>query len=200
MRIVNQRQLDRLGGDHSGADGKVAVGGRCDASSLRIEPAVVVDPDPDGPLMQKEIFGPVLPVITTRLPRRRNRFVQLASKAAGRLPVQLKARETRERVLKEMPAGGMLINQMVFQVSMVKTALRRGGPRRIGAYHGKYGFQTFSHRKAVLRKPTWPDLSSLHLPAVHQARLRDGAQNVLSKYRLETVPVPYPVRQPVFSP
>src|SRR5277367_769724 len=62
MRIVNQRQFDRLSGYLSGSDGAVAAGGSCDASKLRIQPTVVLDPDPDGPLMRNEIFGPILPV------------------------------------------------------------------------------------------------------------------------------------------
>jgi aldehyde dehydrogenase (NAD+) len=163
VRIVNQRQFDRISGYLSGADGKVAVGGRCDASSLRIEPAVVVDPDPDGPLMQNEIFGPVLPVITARSLDDAIRFVNSRAKPLAAY-LFTKARETRERVIREVPAGGMLVNHIAFQVSTAKLPFGGVGPSGMGAYHGKYGFEEFSHRKSVLTKPTRPDLSSFIYP------------------------------------
>jgi len=63
-RIVNQRQFDRLAGYLAATKGTVAVGGGTDPAQLRIQPTVVVDPDPDEPMMTNEIFGPILPVIT----------------------------------------------------------------------------------------------------------------------------------------
>jgi aldehyde dehydrogenase (NAD+) len=163
VRIVNQRQFDRISGYLSGTDGKVAVGGSCDPSSLRIQPAVVVDPDPDGPLMQNEIFGPVLPVITVKSLDDAIRFVNSRAKPLAAY-LFTKARETRERVIKEVPAGGMLVNHIAFQVSTAKLPFGGVGPSGMGAYHGKYGFEEFSHRKSVLTKPTRPDLSSFIYP------------------------------------
>ncbi|MCV7099572.1 aldehyde dehydrogenase family protein [Mycobacterium palustre] len=163
VRIVNQRQFDRISGYLSGADGKIAVGGSCDPSSLRIQPAVVVDPDPDGPLMQNEIFGPVLPVITVKSLDDAIRFVNSRAKPLAAY-LFTKARETRERVIKEVPAGGMLVNHIAFQVSTAKLPFGGVGPSGMGAYHGKYGFEEFSHRKSVLTKPTRPDLSSFIYP------------------------------------
>jgi aldehyde dehydrogenase (NAD+) len=163
VRIVNQRQFDRISGYLSGADGKVAVGGSCDPSSLRIQPAVVVDPDPDGPLMQNEIFGPVLPVITVKSLDDAIRFVNSRAKPLAAY-LFTKARETRERVIKEVPAGGMLVNHIAFQVSTAKLPFGGVGPSGMGAYHGRYGFEEFSHRKSVLTKPTRPDLSSFIYP------------------------------------
>jgi aldehyde dehydrogenase (NAD+) len=163
MRIVNQRQFDRISGYLSGADGKVTVGGACDASSLRIQPAVVVDPDPDGPLMQNEIFGPVLPVITAQNLDDAIRFVNSRPKPLAAY-LFTKTRETRERVIKEVPAGGMLVNHLAFQVSTAKLPFGGVGASGMGAYHGRFGFEEFSHRKSVLTKPTRPDLSSFIYP------------------------------------
>jgi aldehyde dehydrogenase (NAD+) len=163
VRIVNQRQFDRISGYLSGGDGKVTVGGGCDASSLRIQPAVVVDPDPDGPLMQNEIFGPVLPVVTVQSLDDAIRFVNSRAKPLAAY-LFTKARETRERVIKEVPAGGMLVNHLAFQVSTAKLPFGGVGPSGMGAYHGRYGFEEFSHRKSVLTKPTRPDLSSFIYP------------------------------------
>ncbi|UXA07389.1 aldehyde dehydrogenase family protein [Mycobacterium sp. SMC-2] len=163
MRIVNRRQFDRISGYLSGEDGKVVVGGKCDPSSLRIQPAVVVDPDPDGPLMQNEIFGPVLPVITVQSLDDAIRFINSRPKPLSAY-LFTKTRETRERVIKEVPAGGMLVNHLAFQVSTAKLPFGGVGASGMGAYHGRYGFEEFSHRKSVLTKPTRPDLSSFIYP------------------------------------
>ncbi|WP_313862779.1 aldehyde dehydrogenase family protein [Mycobacterium sp.] len=163
IRIVNQRQFDRISGYLSGGDGKVVVGGDCDASSLRIQPAVVVDPNPDGPLMQNEIFGPVLPVITVQNLDEAIRFVNSRPKPLSAY-LFTKTRGTRERVIKEVAAGGMLVNHLAFQVSTAKLPFGGVGASGMGAYHGKFGFEEFSHRKSVLTKPTRPDLSSFIYP------------------------------------
>ncbi|HEX5254291.1 MAG TPA: aldehyde dehydrogenase family protein [Mycobacterium sp.] len=163
MRIVNQRQFDRITSYLAGGDGNVVVGGKSDASSLRIQPAVVVDPDPDGPLMQNEIFGPVLPIITVQSLDDAIRFVNSRAKPLSAY-LFTKTRETRERVIKEVPAGGMLVNHLAFQVSTAKLPFGGVGASGMGAYHGKFGFEEFSHRKSVLTKPTRPDLSSFIYP------------------------------------
>jgi aldehyde dehydrogenase (NAD+) len=163
VRIVNQRQFDRISGYLSGNDGKVTVGGGCDASTLRIQPTVVLDPDPDGPLMQNEIFGPILPVITVQSLDDAIRFVNSRPKPLSAY-LFTKAREIRERVIKEVPAGGMLVNHLAFQVSTAKLPFGGVGASGMGAYHGRYGFEEFSHRKSVLTKPTRPDLSSFIYP------------------------------------
>ncbi|SON59501.1 Coniferyl aldehyde dehydrogenase [Mycobacterium simulans] len=167
LRIVNQRQFDRLSGylDAVKADGKgnVAVGGGCDASSLRIQPTVVVDPDPDGPLMTNEIFGPILPVITVKSLDEAIGFVNSRPKPLSAY-LFTKARATRERVIKEVSAGGMLVNHLAFQVSTAKLPFGGVGASGMGAYHGKWGFDEFSHRKSVLTKPTRPDMSKMIYP------------------------------------
>lgn len=167
LRIVNQRQFDRLSGylEEAQSDGKstVAVGGKCDPSTLRIQPTVVVDPDPDGPLMQNEIFGPILPVVTVKSLDEAIRYVNARPKPLSAY-LFTKAKETRERVIKEVTAGGMLINHLAFQVSTAKLPFGGVGASGMGAYHGKWGFDEFSHRKAVLTKPTRPDFSKMIYP------------------------------------
>lgn len=163
MRIVNQRQFDRLTGYLSNTKGTIALGGDFDASDLRLQPTVIVDPDPDEPLMSNEIFGPILPVISVQSLDDAIRFVNSRPKP---LSVYLftKTRAVRERVIKEVPAGGMLVNHLAFQVSTAKLPFGGVGPSGMGAYHGRWGFEEFSHRKSVLTKPTRPDLSSFIYP------------------------------------
>ncbi|WP_207569038.1 aldehyde dehydrogenase family protein [Mycobacterium decipiens] len=167
LRIVNQHQFDRLSGYICAAKadekGEVVVGGECDASSLRIQPTVVVDPDPDGPLMRNEIFGPILPVVTVKSVDEAIRFVNSRPKPLSAY-LFTKSRAVRERVIKEVPAGGMLVNHLAFQVSTAKLPFGGVGASGMGAYHGRWGFEEFSHRKSVLTKPTRPDLSSFIYP------------------------------------
>jgi aldehyde dehydrogenase (NAD+) len=179
MRIVNQRQFDRLSGyiakaeaDAQGAGrGTVAVGGKCDASNLRIQPTVVVDPDPEGPLMKNEIFGPILPVLTVESLDDAIRFINARPKPLSAY-LFTKSRDTRERFIKEVPAGGMLVNHLAFQVSTAKLPFGGVGASGMGAYHGKWGFDEFSHRKSVLTKPTRPDFSSFIYPPYTERALK----------------------------
>ena len=162
-RIVNQRQFDRLAGYLSATKGTVALGGGTDASALRIQPTVVVDPDPEELLMTNEIFGPILPVLTVQSLDEAIKFVNSRPKPLSAY-LFTKTKSIRERVIKEVPAGGMLVNHLAFQVTTAKLPFGGVGPSGMGAYHGKYGFEEFSHSKTVMTKPTRPDLSSMIYP------------------------------------
>ena len=162
-RIVNQRHFDRLTASLAATQGTIAVGGGSDAASLEIQPTVVVDPDLDEPLMRDEIFGPILPVVTVQNLDEAINFVNSRPKPLAAY-LFTKTKHIRERVIKEVPAGGMLINHLLFQFSTAKLPFGGVGPSGIGAYHGKWGFEEFSHRKSVLTKPTRPDLSSFIYP------------------------------------
>ncbi|WP_102144089.1 aldehyde dehydrogenase family protein [Mycobacterium hubeiense] len=163
MRIVNQRQFDRLVGYLSETKGKVVLGGQSDAAELRLQPTVVVDPDPDEPLMKDEIFGPILPVVTVQSLDDAISFVTSRPKPLAAY-LFTKAKAIRERVVKEVPAGGMLVNHLVFHATSAKLPFGGVGPSGMGAYHGKYGFEEFSHRKTVMTKPTRPDLTAMIYP------------------------------------
>jgi aldehyde dehydrogenase (NAD+) len=163
MRIVDKRHFDRLTGYLARTKGTIAVGGGSDASDLRIQPTVVVDPDPGEPLMDSEIFGPILPVISVQSLDDAIRFVNSRPKPLSAY-LFTKTRAVRERVIKEVPAGGMLVNHLAFQVSTTRLPFGGVGASGTGAYHGRWGFEEFSHRKSVLTKPTRPDASSFLYP------------------------------------
>lgn len=162
-RIVNQRHFDRLSTALAATKGTVAVGGGTDPTQLRIQPTVVVDPDMDEPLMRDEIFGPILPVVTVQSLDQAIAFVNSRPKPLAAY-LFTKSKAVREQVIKEVPAGGMLINQLLFQFTTAKLPFGGVGPSGMGAYHGKFGFEEFSHRKSVLTKPTRPDLSAVIYP------------------------------------
>lgn len=162
-RIVNQRHFDRLVSALAATKGTVAVGGGSDAGKITIQPTIVVDPAVDEPLMRDEIFGPILPIVTVENLDEAIGFVNARPKPLAAY-LFTKAKSVRERVIREVPAGGMLINHLIFQFATTKLPFGGVGPSGIGAYHGKFGFEEFSHRKSVLTKPTRPDSSALIYP------------------------------------
>ena len=183
MRIVNQRQFDRLSGYISEAESdgtsSVAVGGKCDASSLRIQPTVVVDPDLEGPLMQNEIFGPILPVVTVQVPGRSNRLRQRPAQAAVGVPVHQV--EGNPRTGDQGGAGGRHADQPPRLPGVDgQAAVRRG--RRIG--HGclprKVGLRRVQPPQVGADQTDSSRLLQHDLPALHRAGLQAGSQAVLA--------------------
>ena len=162
-RIVNERHFNRLTTALAATKGQVAIGGGSNASSLNIQPTVVVDPAADEPLMTDEIFGPILPVITVQNLGEAIEFVNSRPKPLAAY-LFTKAKAVRERVIKEVPAGGMVVNHLLFHFATHKLPFGGVGPSGLGAYHGKFGFEEFSHAKSVLTKPTRPDIASFIYP------------------------------------
>lgn len=162
-RIVNERHFDRLTSALAATKGTVAVGGGSDAATIRIQPTVVVDPDPAEPLMTDEIFGPILPVVTVGSLDEAITFVNSRPKPLAAY-LFTKTKAVRERVIKEVAAGGMVINHLLFHFATHKLPFGGVGPSGMGAYHGKYGFEEFSHRKTVMTKPTRPDVGAFIYP------------------------------------
>jgi aldehyde dehydrogenase (NAD+) len=162
-RIVNERHFNRLTTALAATQGNVAIGGGSDPSKLNIQPTVVVDPAVDEPLMTDEIFGPILPVVTVQNLDEAITFVNSRPKPLAAY-LFTKAKAVRERVIKEVPAGGMVVNHLLFHFATHKLPFGGVGPSGLGAYHGKFGFEEFSHRKSVLTKPTRPDIASFIYP------------------------------------
>lgn len=163
MKIVNERHFDRLDSYLEGTHGKVVCGGGRNRTQVRIDPTLVVNPDPEDVLMQEEIFGPILPVVPVESVDQAIEFVNARPKPLAAY-LFTKSRSVRNRVVAEVSAGGMLVNHLAFQASTVKLPFGGVGASGMGAYHGRWGFEEFSHRKAVLTKPTRPDLSKMLYP------------------------------------
>jgi aldehyde dehydrogenase (NAD+) len=160
-RIVNQARFERL--VNYLRDGKAAHGGRHDAKDLFIAPTILTDVSPDAAVMQEEIFGPILPVLEfdkldDALALLRDRPTPLA------LYLFTCDRATEARVLPEARSGGACVNDVVSH--MIGAGLPFGGlgESGMGAYHGRAGFEAFSHQRAVLRRATWLDLPFRYPP------------------------------------
>ncbi|MEV5835643.1 aldehyde dehydrogenase family protein [Nocardia sp. NPDC052112] len=162
-RIVNERQFDRLAGYLEKTRGTVAVGGRSIRSSLSIEPTVVVDPDPDEPLMRDEIFGPILPVMSYESLDDAITFVNGRSKPLAAYFFSGSA-AVQQRLVDEIPSGGAVINHIAMHYLVPQLPFGGVGASGMGAYHGRWGFEALSHRKAVLKKTFRPDLRLMYPP------------------------------------
>ena len=113
--------------------------------------------------MQQEIFGPILPVITFDDVDEAIRFVNDRDKPLA-LYVFSGNDATIDRVIANTSAGGVCINHAVLQVGVGELPFGGVGPSGMGSYHGKAGFDTFTHRKSVLRKPLRPDPPIMYPP------------------------------------
>ncbi|WAL67717.1 aldehyde dehydrogenase family protein [Amycolatopsis cynarae] len=163
LPLVHRRQAERLARLVTDTGGRTAIGGTVDVDALRAHPTIILDPDLDSAVMTEEIFGPVLPVVTVDSLDTAIDFVRARPKP---LAVYLftKSKTAQRRVLAEVSNGGTVINHLMFQVLVNKLPFGGVGTSGMGAYHGEWGFQTFSHRKAVLRKPARPDPSLVYPP------------------------------------
>jgi aldehyde dehydrogenase (NAD+) len=155
MRVVNRRQFDRIVGLLVATDGEIRAGGGYDPATLRIEPTVIVDPAPQGGVMDEEIFGPVLPVLSIDSLEDAVGFVNARPKPLA-LYVFTQAQRARE-LIDQIPSGGAVINHIAMHCLVPALPFGGVGDSGMGAYHGKWGFETMSHRRAVLAKPAKPD-------------------------------------------
>lgn len=159
--IINEKHFSRLVGLLQ--SGKAVVGGGTDASRRFIEPTLLDEVDLHSPIMQEEIFGPILPMLPysdirecigyiTAHPRPLSLYLFTASPAAERL------------VLDRCSFGGGCINDTIIHVASSLMPFGGVGASGMGSYHGKKSFDTFTHCRSMLKKATWLDLPIRYRP------------------------------------
>lgn len=168
LRIVNERQFDRLVSLLATTTGKVVAGGGSDRSMLSIDATVIVDPAPDDPVMADEIFGPILPIITVGSTEEAVAFVNSRPKPLA-LYVFTASQDVGRDLVDRMPSGGAVINHIAMHCLVPQLPFGGIGASGMGAYHGQWGFEALSHRRAVLSKPAKPDPSLLYPPYTDRA-------------------------------
>ncbi|MDD5896888.1 MAG: aldehyde dehydrogenase [Clostridia bacterium] len=170
-QIINQRHFERLAGLMQ--SGVIAHGGQLDPASRRIAPTLLTDVDWDSPVMQEEIFGPLLPILPYhRLEEALDRIRQRPKPLALYLFTRSKAVEAR--VLREVSFGGGCVNDTVLHLATSHMPFGGVGESGMGGYHGRYSFETFSHFKSVLKRWAKPDVSLRYAPY-------DGKMKLLKK-------------------
>ncbi len=151
--MINKHHFDRVCGliDNHNEKAKIALGGGRDEDTLRIEPTVMRGVTLDDPVMQEEIFGPVLPIITW------NTFDE-ALNVIRSFPSPLAcyvfstSKVFQEQVIQAVPFGGATINDVVIHLANNYMGFGGFGESGMGAYHGKVGFDCFTHYKSTLKK------------------------------------------------
>ena len=160
-RIVNEKHFRRLLSLIQ--PDKVVVGGRCDAATCRIEPTVLDKVDWTDAVMQEEIFGPIMPILSYE------GLEGVIARLQG-LPKPLalylfsENRSTINAVTSRISYGGGCVNDTVIHLATSEMAFGGVGESGMGGYHGKAGFDTFSHTKSMVDKKTWIDLPVRYQP------------------------------------
>jgi aldehyde dehydrogenase (NAD+) len=154
-RMVNEKNFDRV--LRLIDPGKVAKGGNSDRSELFIEPTILDGVSQEDPVMQEEIFGPLLPVLSysdldTLLESLKQQDAPLV------LYVFTRNQRLAERILKEVASGGGMINEVVMHFINMNAPFGGVGASGMGSYHGRAGFDDFSHHKTIMIKPMWFEL------------------------------------------
>lgn len=163
-RIVNDRHARRLQGllDRGGYR-TVACGGEVDVEARYVAPTVLGGVDRDAALMGEEIFGPILPVVPVDSIDDAIAFVNQGDKPLA-LYVFSSSDATVERVLRGTSSGGACVNDLMTHLLNPGLPFGGVGESGTGSYHGRWGFDTFSHRKSVLSRPTWFEMPILYPP------------------------------------
>ena len=160
-RIVNGAHFERL--VKLLDSGTPAVGGDYDATTRYIAPTVLRDVTSESPVMQDEIFGPILPVIPIADAEEAVAFVNAREKPLALYVFASDASVVRT-VLEGTSSGGACVNATLFNVAVAELPVGGVGESGMGAYHGKASFDVFSHAKSVLKRSTRPDPALAYPP------------------------------------
>ena len=160
-KIINEKHFARLCGliDQN----KLVAGGERDADACRIAPTVMTNVTWEDAVMQEEIFGPIMPILAFDV------FDDLVAELKEKdkpLALYLFTSDKRQirRVTKELSYGGGCINDVIIHLATSNMGFGGVGESGMGAYHGKVGFDAFSHHKSIVDKKTWLDLPMRYQP------------------------------------
>ncbi|WP_346235499.1 aldehyde dehydrogenase [Lysinibacillus telephonicus] len=150
-RVINERQFNRLQELLEAEKNQITFGGRTDKKDLYIEPTILENISWNSPIMEDEIFGPILPIISYE-------DLNMAIHQIRKLPKPLAAyffSENKKAIdffLQELPFGGGCINDTVTHVANPYLPFGGVGPSGVNAYHGKASFENFTHAKSIMKR------------------------------------------------
>lgn len=153
-RIINEKQFNRITAylQH----GKILYGGKSDKSNLYIEPTLLDNVSTASPIMQEEIFGPLLPILSFN-----SMNEALAIIEQNRNPLAFyvftSSRSKEKNWLQQVAFGGGCVNNASWHLTNAQLPFGGRGASGTGQYHGKASFDTFTHKKSVMKTPTWFD-------------------------------------------
>ena len=160
-KIINEKHFNRLLGLIN--RDKVVYGGDSEKDRLRIEPTVMDNVSWDDAVMGEEIFGPLMPILTFK---NINDAVKKINSRPHPLALYMfsEDRKNIRFVMSRCQFGGGCINDTIIHLATSRMGFGGVGASGMGAYHGKVGFDTFSHKKSIVDKKTWLDLPMRYQP------------------------------------
>ncbi|NQX84724.1 MAG: aldehyde dehydrogenase [Flavobacteriaceae bacterium] len=166
-RIVNSKNLNRLTKMLEGV--KIVYGGHYDTTDNYLAPTIIDEPNLQSAVMKDEIFGPILPIITYS---NENDLKQIITTYQKPLAFYIFSNRRRyaKRLMAEYSFGGGTINDTMIHFGNHRLPFGGVGDSGIGAYHGRIGYHTFSHKKAVVKKGNWLDIPLRYAP--YKGKLR----------------------------
>lgn len=161
VHIINEKQYERLSSLLS--DGKTRIGGQCSPETRCIAPTVLDQVTFESPVMQEEIFGPILPVLTYN---NADDMINLLRGKPKPLALYLFTADKlfRKKVLESLSFGGGCVNDAIIHLATSEMGFGGVGDSGMGSYHGKRSFDTFTHEKSIVDKKTWLDLPMRYRP------------------------------------
>ncbi len=160
-RMVNERHFDRVMGLIAGQE--AVVGGTGNRKTLQIAPTVLKNVSPDAPVMQEEIFGPVLPVLSFRRISEAEAFVAERPKPLA-LYLFTENKSVVRRIMGRLSFGGGCVNDTILHLASSRMGFGGVGASGMGSYHGKKSFDTFTHEKSILDRTRRPDMPLRYPP------------------------------------
>jgi aldehyde dehydrogenase (NAD+) len=167
-RIINGKRFKKLL-SYLG-QGKIISGGNYDEADLFIEPTLIEDVNLQDPIMQEEIFGPIMPIIEYNS---KEEVVEWVEKNPFPLSLYIYAEDksVQDYYISRLRFGGCCINNGLIHLGNPHLPFGGVGPSGIGQYHGKYGFETFTRPKAVMHSRSWFDVPLWYAPFKGKAGL-----------------------------
>ena len=161
VRMINRKHFDRVMGLIDPE--KVVCGGKGDPETLKIQPTILDNVSPEDPVMQEEIFGPVLPIQTYDTIQEAQDFINSRPHPLA-LYLFSEDKAVQERFLRQVSFGGGCINDTIIHLATSRLPFGGVGDSGMGSYHGKKSFETFSHRKSIVKKSTRLDVPLRYAP------------------------------------
>lgn len=160
-KIINEKHFQRILGLIE--EEKVVIGGKGDPDTLKIEPTVMVDVTTSDPVMQEEIFGPVMPILTFETLKEAEAVIKsMPHPLAGYFFSTVKKRQ--DYFIHRITFGGGCINDCIVHLASSHMPFGGVGASGMGQYHGIDSFKTFSHQKSILQRYNWMDLPFRYQP------------------------------------
>ena len=172
-KIINRKHFDRLCALLDGERQKIVFGGDTDGKRLMISPTVIDHVTWDDLVMQQEIFGPLLPVLTYSSPAEIPALLADQPKPLA-FYVFSEDKSRIRRLISSCSFGGGCVNDTVIHLATSNMGFGGVGESGMGAYHGKTGFEAFSHQKSIVDKKTWIDMPMRYQPVtkIHDKMIR----------------------------